>query len=360
MSNDPSNHLLIKVGGAVFATVVAPLIVALGLKWFDSPPQQLPASAPALPVAPSPPVGQHAPTSSASPLTSGADAAAQSTTGVGQVATAGPASTSPLPAQQPTEPVKQIDLFNGRDLSGFHVRSPHKSGQRDPAAGGKSDAAHPVFSVREGMIHATGQHSAGLVSDEEFSNYRLTLEFKWGEQTWPPREKNARVSGVLLHAKSVGGGGRLAGIRCVLGEGETGDMAVVGMNDDHPLSFRSTAEPRERSEDKPRLDRFQFRPDAVPVEISHGYVSRLGHAPRWKDTKGFRGRRDVENAQGEWNTVECLCRAGRIEVRVNGKLVNVATHCSVRKGRIVLQSIFAEVFFRKVQLEELAADMPGV
>jgi hypothetical protein len=33
MSNDPSNHLLIKVGGAVFATVVAPLIVALGLKW---------------------------------------------------------------------------------------------------------------------------------------------------------------------------------------------------------------------------------------------------------------------------------------------------------------------------------------
>jgi hypothetical protein len=32
----------------------------------------------------------------------------------------------------------------------------------------------------------------------------------------------------------------------------------------------------------------------------------------------------------------------------------------VRKGRIVLQSIFAEVFFRKVQLEQLAADMPGV
>lgn len=335
MSDDSSNNLLMKIGGAVFATIVAPLIVALGMKWFDSPQQQ--------------PVANTAATADAQPPASDAKQ---------------PAAAAPATPKQPATPAsplsKQVvDLFNGRDLAGFHVRSPRKDG----AAGGESAAnlaaAQNMFSVRNGTIHATGQHIAALVTDEEYSNYRLTLQFKWGDHTWPPREEKARVSGVLLHAQTAKGGGRLSGIRCVLGEGETGDLAVIGAIGQQHVSFTSTAVPQEHSDDKPRLDRFQYRPNAAPVEVSRGYVARLGHAPRWKDVKGFRGRRDMELPHGEWNTVECLCRGDRIEIRVNGKLVNIATHCSLARGRIVLQSIYAEVFFQTIQLEHLPADLPG-
>lgn len=319
MSDDSSNNFLIKIGGAVFATIIAPLIVALGMKWFDSPPQPPPANAAAM-----------------------ADAQP-------------PASDAKQPAAPtlPATPANQVvDLFNGHDLAGFHVRSPRKDGPASESAASLA-AAQTVFSVRNGTIHATGQHIAALVTDEEYSNYRLTLQFKWGDRTWPPREEKARVSGVLLHAQAAKGRERQSGIRCVLGEGETGDLAVIGMTGERPLSFMSTAVPQEHSDDKPRLDRFQYRPTAAPVEVSRGYVSRLGHAPRWKDVKGFRGRRDMELPHGEWNTVECLCRGDRIEIRVNGKLVNIATHCSLARGHIVLQSIYAEVFFKNIQLEHL-------
>lgn len=336
MADDSSHNLLMKIGGAVFATIVAPLVVALGLKWFDSPPPQQP-----------PPAAQ------AAASTDAPTAAAQAVANQDQAGAGAPDQASP-----PDQRREVVDLFNGHDLTGFHVRSPRKDGARGANSAGNLAAAQAVFSVHDGTIHATGQHTAGLVTDEEYSSYRLTLQFKWGDQTWPPREEKARLSGVLLHAQSAAGGGRLSGIRCILGEGETGDLAVVG-TDAQAIRFLSTAVPQERTDDKPRLDRFQFRPNAAPVEISRGYVSRLGHAPRWKDVKGFRGRRDMENPHGEWNTVECLCRGDRIEVRVNGKLVNVATHCSLSKGRIVLQSIYAEVFFQKIQLEELPAALPG-
>lgn len=340
MSDHSSNNLLMKVGAAVFGTIVAPLIVALGLKWFDRPPLQQPADSPAATAEAHP----------GTPATAGA-AAPSAATVTGAAA--------PPAANGPSLSKHAVDLFNGRDLTGFHVRSPRKDGGRGGEPTANLAAAQAVFSVRNGMIHATGEHTAALVTDGEYSDYRLTLQFKWGHQTWPPREEKARVSGVLLHAQAATGGGRLSGIRCVLGEGETGDLAVVGMAGERPISFMSAAVPQEHSDDKPRLDRFQYRPNAAPVEVSRGYVSRLGHAPRWKDVKGFRGRRDMENPHGEWNTLECICRGDRVEVRVNGKLVNVATHCSLTKGQIALQSIYAEIFFQKIQVEHLPADVPG-
>src|SRR5690606_38912286 len=39
----------------------------------------------------------------------------------------------------------------------------------------------------------------GIFTREDFSNYRLTLEFKWGEKKWPPRLQLSLDTGILYH-----------------------------------------------------------------------------------------------------------------------------------------------------------------
>ena len=60
------------------------------------------------------------------------------------------------------------------------------------------------------------------------------------------------------------------------------------------------------------------------------------------------------NLSGEWNTVEVICDGGKITNVVNGVVVNEGTDASVTKGRILLQSEGAEVFYRRVDLKPLS------
>src|SRR5262249_55541157 len=62
---------------------------------------------------------------------------------------------------------------------------------------------------------------------------------------------------------------------------------------------------------------------------------------------------DGEKPNGEWNTIEVVCDGDKITNIVNGVAVNEGTGASVTRGRIVLQSEGAEVFFRKVELRPL-------
>jgi hypothetical protein len=62
---------------------------------------------------------------------------------------------------------------------------------------------------------------------------------------------------------------------------------------------------------------------------------------------------DFEHPRGEWNTIEIVVRGDTIEHYVNGHLVNRATGASVTRGRILLQSEGAEIFFRRVELQPL-------
>ena len=61
-------------------------------------------------------------------------------------------------------------------------------------------------------------------------------------------------------------------------------------------------------------------------------------------------KKDAEKPTGEWNTIECICDGDKIVNIVNGVVVNEGTNASETKGRILLQSEGAEVFYRKVEL----------
>jgi hypothetical protein len=237
-----------------------------------------------------------------------------------------------------------IHLFNGKDLTNFYTYLTAPAKGEKPY--GKNNDPEKVFTVHDGMIHVSGKVWGGLITEKEYENYRLIAEFRWGEQTWAPRAENARDSGILLHC--IGPDGGVGGLwmqafECQMIEGGTGDIILVGGKKD--LHLTADAEKRE--------GQYYFKPGASPITLDSGRFNWYGRDPNWKDVKGFRGDQDVEKPVGEWNTIEVVCDGGQIRISLNGTPVNSGRHASHQRGKILLQSEGAEVFFRRVDLTPL-------
>jgi pentatricopeptide repeat protein len=230
-----------------------------------------------------------------------------------------------------------IHVFNGKDLSHFYTWLKGLGKNNDP---------DKVFTVHDGMVRVSGKIFGGFITEKEFENYHLITEFKWGEETWAPRAKAARDSGILLHC--VGEDGAVGGvwmesIECQMIEGGTGDIILVaGKN-----------KPSVTVEAEKRGGQPYFKPGAEPLTMDRGRFNWYGRDPNWKDVKGFRGEQDVERPVGEWNTLECICDGDKLTYILNGKVVNKASRSSHTKGKILFQSEGAEVFFRKIDLTPL-------
>jgi hypothetical protein len=183
-----------------------------------------------------------------------------------------------------------------------------------------------VFTWTNGLLRISGEEWGYIITREEFSNYRLVTEFKWGEKTFPPREENARDSGVLVH---VVGRDHVwpKSIEAQIIEGGTGDILVVS-------GALLTVDGVTKG---PRIERFD----------------RPGRNP-WKDEKGFRGPNEIEKPPGQWNRMEVICDGDRVGVIVNGIQTLAGTNASPTAGKILLQSESAEIFFRRLDLYPLS------
>jgi 3-keto-disaccharide hydrolase len=213
---------------------------------------------------------------------------------------------SPLVAAHEPRQGETLQLFNGKDLTGWTIYI-------DPNAKRYSPDSRPdrVFQVEEGVIHVSGERFGGIVTKDEFENYHLTVEFKWGEKKWPPRNKDTdrRDSGILMHCT---GPDKIwtRSIECQIQEHDCGDFWLV---------------------------------DGTTIKVD-GQTVTTGRAVK---------KKDAEKPQGEWNTVEVICDGDKITNIVNGVVVNEGTESSVTKGRILLQSEGAEIYFRRVELKKL-------
>jgi hypothetical protein len=237
-----------------------------------------------------------------------------------------------------------IHLFNGRDLTNFYTYL-GKSPNADKPYGRNIDPER-VFSVKDGMIRVSGQVFGCFVTEKEYANYHLIVEFKWGQQTFYPRDGRARDSGILLHCvgeDGAAGGVWMESIECQMIEGGTGDFILVG----------GKHKPRLTVEAEKRSGQLYFKPGAPPVTLDAGRFNWYARDPSWKDVKGFRGKEDVEKPVGQWNTLECVCDADRITLILNGKVVNKGSQSSHTRGKILFQSEGAEVFFRRIDLKLL-------
>ena len=252
----------------------------------------------------------------------------------GQAATQGSGGTAPARKKG-----KTIALFNGKDLKGWYTFLKDRGPNTDPAN---------VFTVREGMLHISGEEWGCITTRREYENYRLRVEFRWEGGTHAPRLDKARDSGVLLHSQGEDGahdGTWMHSIEVQIIEGGTGDFIVVG-NGSPEFSITSAVATTKQGSS------YVFDPEGEDVTIQGGRINWWGRDPQWQDLIDFRGSEDIENPVGEWNTLECIVEGDEIIVYLNGTLVNHAKNVHPRKGKIQIQSEAAEIVFRKVELTQ--------
>jgi hypothetical protein len=246
-----------------------------------------------------------------------------------------PAFARQVPAIRTGEPIFQ---FNGKDLTGFYTYlRDHK--YADP---------EKVFTVHDGMIHISGAEFGGLTTRDEFHDFHLIAEWKWGERTWAPRKTNTRDSGILLHCvgqDGAAGGNWMESQECQIIEGGCGDFIMVPGKGKPSLTCETRVGPD---------GQLYFEKGGKAVTRDSGRFNWWGRDPAWKDVLGFRGSRDVEKPAGEWNRMEVICDGDSIINMVNGYVVNVGTMSSLTKGKIIFQSEGAEIFFRKIEIRPLS------
>ena len=183
------------------------------------------------------------------------------------------------------------------------------------------------------VLHISGQIYGGLTSKEEFENYHLSLEVKWGEKKWEPRLNVRRDSGLLIHC--TGNHGTfwkvwMSSLECQIQEHDIGDFI--------PLAG-PTAEVKM----------------GLTHDASQGYNPK-GVAAR--ATNYINAVIDADKANGQWNTVEIYALGDSAVFVVNGTPNMALTKAMFKgmpltKGKLQLQSEAAEVFYRNIRIRPI-------
>jgi hypothetical protein len=226
--------------------------------------------------------------------------------GIGGALAAGLLAAAVLPGQAQGG---RVSLFNGRDLTGWYTFVPEFGKNKDPLG---------IFKVRDGVIHVSGEKFGYISTEKEYENFRFSVDFRWGQKKWPPRENAVRDAGLLYHVQ----GADMVWANCLelqIQEGDTGDLWLI-----------------------------PGAGNAPSVEV---LGATLGGNKNY--TRGVKWR-ELERPHGEWNTVTVVARGDRFEHWVNGKVNLVGRKASQTRGRIQLQSEGAEVQYRNAVIEMLA------
>ncbi|HWA26435.1 MAG TPA: DUF1080 domain-containing protein [Lacunisphaera sp.] len=256
----------------------------------------------------------------------------------------------PAFAAEPPKP-----LFNGRDLTGWEsYLGPRYDVEKKDFAGphiGLNTDPDKVFSVVEvdgaPAIRISGQVFGTLASADEFENYHLRVQFKWGEKRWVPRTTSRRDSGVLYHSVGPHATGWFFWMRSQefqVQEHDCGDYWSVG-----GTSIKVHAN-KQGSAEKPD---YVYSPGGA-YEVFRSGAKAGGHV---------RHSVDAEKEHGQWNTLDLYCLGQTSLHVVNGVLVMVLRESEqpdgnggwipLTKGKIQLQSEGAEVFYRNITVEPI-------
>lgn len=247
------------------------------------------------------------------------------------------------PKTSAINPTETIALFNGKNLDGL------TTWLKDT----KKEDPRKVFSVKEGILHLSGDGFGYAATVKEYRDYHLTLEFKWGKKT--DGGKYVRNSGVLLHAIGPDGGAGgtwMSCIECQLAQGCVGDLIVIRGKDENnatiPVSLTSDVVlgPDKRP-------RWKVGEGGTKTVFTNRQLWWNDHDPDFKELLDTRGKNDVESPLGEWTKVECICAGKTITVIVNGKTINKAYDVFPAAGKILMQTEGFEIFVRKWEIRPI-------
>lgn len=245
-------------------------------------------------------------------------------------------------------------LFNGKDLTGWDTYigpryDTAKKGFDSLDGPGLNNDPDRVFSVVEvdggPAIRVSGTQFGGLSTTEEFSDYHLSVEFRWGEQKSAPKLNDKRDSGLLYHAVGPHGADYRFWMRSQefqIQEGDCGDYwGVAGGAFDIPVK---------------KVGDEQYIYDAAGELTPFHEKSPAGrHAIK---------SHDVENPKDVWNIIELYCKGDTAIHMMNGKVVMRLYHsrqltdsgeAPLTKGKLQIQSEGAEVFYRAITIAPITA-----
>jgi hypothetical protein len=243
----------------------------------------------------------------------------------------------------PIRPREVIRLFNGKDLSGLSTW----------LSDSKQDDPRKVFTVtKEGWLRLSGDGDGYVATKQEYRDYRLVVEYKWGRRT--DGGKFVRNSGILLNAVGPdgGAGGKwMSSVECQLGQGCVGDLIVIrGKNAaGETIPVRLSSEIKLGPDKRPRW----FPGGEVKTFVGDRQLWWSRHDPDFQELLDTRGKNDVESVVGAWTTVEISNQGGRLDVRVNGNLINSAYNVFPAAGKILIQCEGFELDVRKFELHPL-------
>ena len=249
-------------------------------------------------------------------------------------------------------PGETIELFNGKDLSGFYTWLVDHEFE-DP------DNVFTVVDNIDGApaIRVSGEHWGGFITEESYANYHLVVEFRWGSVTYGERKDRALDSGILLHAQGPEGnyeadfnGPWMRSVEYQIIEGGTGDIILVGGYTEDGEHMRPKLK---ATVSQDYSGQFVWDPEGEVRPYEGGRINWYGRDPEWRDVIGFRGIQDLEKPVGEWNRIEGIADGDTFVFLLNGRVVNKGFDSSLTEGQLLFQSEGAEVFFRRIELHPL-------
>lgn len=192
----------------------------------------------------------------------------------------------------PIVPMSHIDLFNGKDFTGwrFVMRS-----NSEPSK---------TWSVKDGLIRCTGQPYGYARTEKTYREYRLTVE--WRFVMIAPMADN---SGIFLHINPPD----KVWPACVEAQGQHNRQGDLRMNGGATCRGHDTPETKNADMQAP----------------------------------------SNEKPPGEWNIFVIGCSGDSIKLWTNGKLMNQITGCTPSAGAIGIQSEGGDIEVRKMFLEPL-------
>jgi hypothetical protein len=244
-------------------------------------------------------------------------------------------------------------LFNGKDLSGWDKNLSSNDAKPSPP---NADPKN-VFTVTNlnggGVIHVSGEVYGGISTHEDFENFHVRLDFKWGDKRWPARANVARDSGILYCSigKPNPGTGWMTSVENNIMEKGVGQWwsvngAIIDVEGEMITPAIELYVPYKK--EGPGEQNIVYRP-GKPLMTA---------AP----ANGITPEIDLEQVFGNWNTVEVVFWAGNCIHLLNGKVNLVAVNPRYQDngqwrpldhGKIQLQSEAAEVFYRNVQIRPI-------
>jgi hypothetical protein len=216
--------------------------------------------------------------------------------------------TAPAPEAYVPTPLEYVDLFNGKDLTGWV----------------DVNTSPDTWSVRDGLLVCSGHPIGVMRSEKQYENFLLHIE-------WRHMEAGGN-SGVFVWSEgSVPQGRRL---------------------------------PRGMEVQMLELDwvKLHKQKDGTlpPIAYVHGELFGANGLTTTPDNPRGSRSKSRENrclGRGQWNTYDVVCVDGVVKLSVNGKFVNGVSQASVKKGYLCLESEGAEIHFRTIQILELP---PGI